>query len=173
MTIAMRRIAGAFIAVLLAVGALTMFTTGSASAYSAGCQTEDAAVVAAKAQYNRDYKPAKRALVQLTRAKKAAHRHHTAAAKKRVKKAQRKFNRALRTVKRDVNRYNVAYGTAFACHNQASGSAYVDLRAAFKGPDYSYDETHYLSDDGDHPNAAGHQQIATAAVDVLASALWP
>ena len=126
MTIAMRRIAGAFIAVLLAVGALTMFTTGSASAYSAGCQTEDAAVVAAKAQYNRDYKPAKRALVQLTRAKKAAHRHHTAAAKKRVKKAQRKFNRALRTVKRDVNRYNVAYGTAFACHNQASGSAYVD-----------------------------------------------
>ena len=23
-----------------------------------------------------------------------------------------------------------------------SGSAYVDLRAAFKGPDYAYDETH-------------------------------
>src|SRR5262249_53034002 len=39
-----------------------------------------------------------------------------------------------------------------------SGSAYVDLRAAFKGPDYSYDETHYLSNDGDHPNAAGHQR---------------
>ena len=55
----------------------------------------------------------------------------------------------------------------------ASGSAYVDLRAAFKGPDYSYDETHYLSDDGDHPNAAGHQQIATAAVGVIESALQP
>jgi lysophospholipase L1-like esterase len=52
----------------------------------------------------------------------------------------------------------------------ASGCAYVDLRAAFKGPDYAY-ETHYLSDDGDHPNAAGHQQIATAAAGVLESAL--
>jgi acyl-CoA thioesterase-1 len=30
-----------------------------------------------------------------------------------------------------------------------SGSAYVDLRAAFKGPDYEFDETHYLSNDGD------------------------
>ena len=50
-----------------------------------------------------------------------------------------------------------------------SGSAYIDLRAAFKGPDYSYDETHYLSDDGDHPNAAGHQQIATATVGVIRS----
>jgi lysophospholipase L1-like esterase len=43
-----------------------------------------------------------------------------------------------------------------------AGSAYVDLRAAFKGPDYSYDKTHYLASDGDHPNAAGHQQIAAA-----------
>jgi acyl-CoA thioesterase I len=43
-----------------------------------------------------------------------------------------------------------------------TGSAYVDLRAAFKGPDYSYDKTHYLASDGDHPNAAGHQQIAAA-----------
>jgi acyl-CoA thioesterase I len=40
-----------------------------------------------------------------------------------------------------------------------TGSAYVDLRAAFKGPSYSYDETRYLSNDGDHPNAAGHQKI--------------
>jgi lysophospholipase L1-like esterase len=53
----------------------------------------------------------------------------------------------------------------------AGGSAYVDLRAAFKGPTYSYDETHYLSDDGDHPNAAGHQQIATATEAVIKSAL--
>jgi lysophospholipase L1-like esterase len=48
-----------------------------------------------------------------------------------------------------------------------SGSAYVDLRAAFKGPDYSYDETHYLSNDGDHPNAAGHEQIAAATEAVI------
>ena len=50
-------------------------------------------------------------------------------------------------------------------------SAYVDLRAAFKGPDYAYDETHYLAPDGDHPNAAGHQQIAAATVSVIKTEL--
>lgn len=48
-----------------------------------------------------------------------------------------------------------------------TGSAYVDLRAAFKGPNYSYDETHYLASDGDHPNAAGHRQISAATVGVI------
>jgi lysophospholipase L1-like esterase len=52
-----------------------------------------------------------------------------------------------------------------------TGSAYVDLRAAFKGPDYAYDETHYLSSDGDHPNAAGHQKIASAAEAVIEKTL--
>jgi lysophospholipase L1-like esterase len=52
-----------------------------------------------------------------------------------------------------------------------SGSAYVDLRAAFKGPNYAYDETHYLSSDGDHPNAAGHRQIAAATQAVIEKAL--
>jgi lysophospholipase L1-like esterase len=52
-----------------------------------------------------------------------------------------------------------------------TGSAYVDLRAAFKGPDYAYDETRYLSNDGDHPNAAGHQQIAAAAEAVIEKSL--
>lgn len=52
-----------------------------------------------------------------------------------------------------------------------SRSAYVDLRAAFKGPDYQFDETHYLSNDGDHPNAAGHEQIAGAVVDVVTRTL--
>jgi lysophospholipase L1-like esterase len=52
-----------------------------------------------------------------------------------------------------------------------SRSPYVDLRAAFKGPDYAYDETHYLAPDGDHPNAAGHKQIATAAATVIEKAL--
>ena len=52
-----------------------------------------------------------------------------------------------------------------------TGSAYVDLRAAFKGPDYSYDETHYLAPDGDHPNAAGHAQIAAAAEAVIEKTL--
>ena len=48
-------------------------------------------------------------------------------------------------------------------------STYVDLRAAFKGPNYAYDETHYLSNDGDHPNAAGHKQIALAAEAAIKS----
>jgi lysophospholipase L1-like esterase len=52
-----------------------------------------------------------------------------------------------------------------------SGSAYVDLRAAFKGPNYTYDETQYLSDDGDHPNAAGHQKIASATETIIQNAL--
>jgi lysophospholipase L1-like esterase len=52
-----------------------------------------------------------------------------------------------------------------------TGSLYVDLRAAFKGPDYSYDETHFLSSDGDHPNAAGHVQIAKAVETVVRPAL--
>jgi lysophospholipase L1-like esterase len=55
----------------------------------------------------------------------------------------------------------------------ATGSAYVDLRAAFKGPDYSYDETHYLAPDGDHPNASGHEQIARALVDVVGATVHP
>jgi acyl-CoA thioesterase-1 len=48
-----------------------------------------------------------------------------------------------------------------------TGSAYVDLRAALKGPDYTDDETRFLASDGDHPNAVGHQQIAAAVVDVV------
>jgi acyl-CoA thioesterase-1 len=53
----------------------------------------------------------------------------------------------------------------------ASGSVYVDLRAAFKGPSYIYDETHYLSNDGDHPNKAGHKKIAAATQAVIEKAL--
>jgi lysophospholipase L1-like esterase len=53
-----------------------------------------------------------------------------------------------------------------------TGSAYVDLRAAFKGPSYAYDETQYLSNDGDHPNAAGHRKIAEA-VDAVVEAEGP
>jgi lysophospholipase L1-like esterase len=52
---------------------------------------------------------------------------------------------------------------------QASGSRYVDLLTAFRGPDRAWDESHLLAPDGDHPNAAGHRRIADATEDVLTS----
>jgi acyl-CoA thioesterase I len=59
--------------------------------------------------------------------------------------------------------------TVIAATASGTSSSYVDLRSAFKGPDYSYDETHYLASDGDHPNADGHEQIASATVAVIRS----
>jgi lysophospholipase L1-like esterase len=50
---------------------------------------------------------------------------------------------------------------------RATGSAYVDLRTAFRGPDGNWDETHLLASDGDHPNAEGHQRIAQAIADTV------
>jgi acyl-CoA thioesterase I len=69
---------------------------------------------------------------------------------------------AAATVTDDIN-------TAIRDVAAQTGSEYVDLRAAFKGPDYAYDETKYLAPDGDHPNAAGHRQIAAALVTVVDS----
>jgi lysophospholipase L1-like esterase len=52
-----------------------------------------------------------------------------------------------------------------------TGSAYVDLRAAFKGDDYTGDETDYLADDGDHPNSDGHRLAADALTTVITRTL--
>jgi acyl-CoA thioesterase I len=52
-----------------------------------------------------------------------------------------------------------------------TGAAYVDLRAAFKGPSYDDDETQHLAGDGDHPNAAGHVKIASALDQVIEARL--
>ena len=49
----------------------------------------------------------------------------------------------------------------------STGSRYVDLRTAFRGPDGAWDETHLLAPDGDHPNAEGHQRIAQAVAVVV------
>jgi lysophospholipase L1-like esterase len=54
---------------------------------------------------------------------------------------------------------------------KSMGCAYIDLRAAFKGPNYAYDETHFLSSDGDHPNAAGHERIAVTTAEAIEKAL--
>jgi acyl-CoA thioesterase I len=48
-------------------------------------------------------------------------------------------------------------------------SRYVDLRTAFKGQDHDQDETDLLAADGDHPNAAGQQRIATVVEQALLS----
>ncbi len=53
----------------------------------------------------------------------------------------------------------------------ATGSTYVDVRAAFKGPGYTNDETRYLAPDGDHPNARGHATIAQAVVTAVRATL--
>ena len=52
-----------------------------------------------------------------------------------------------------------------------SGSAYVSERRAFKGPSFGYIESHYLTSDGEHPNATGHQAIATATEAVIENTL--
>jgi len=54
---------------------------------------------------------------------------------------------------------------------QETGSAYVSERHAFKGPSFGYSESHYLSSDGEHPNAAGHQAIASATEAVIQTVL--
>jgi lysophospholipase L1-like esterase len=52
-----------------------------------------------------------------------------------------------------------------------SSSAYVSERRAFKGPSFGYIESHYLASDGEHPNATGHQAIATATESVIENTL--
>jgi lysophospholipase L1-like esterase len=52
-----------------------------------------------------------------------------------------------------------------------TGSAYVSERRAFKGPSFGYIASHYLATDGEHPNAKGHQAIATAAETVIENTL--
>jgi lysophospholipase L1-like esterase len=44
----------------------------------------------------------------------------------------------------------------------ATGSTYVDLHQAFRGPRGARDETRFLASDGEHPDARGHQRIARA-----------
>ena len=52
----------------------------------------------------------------------------------------------------------------------AHGAVYVDLFTPFRGADGSKDCTALLTDDGDHPDAAGHALIART---LLAALLTP
>jgi lysophospholipase L1-like esterase len=52
----------------------------------------------------------------------------------------------------------------------AVGATYVDLYQPFRGASGSDDPTALLADDGDHPDARGHQVIADA---LLAAGLRP
>ena len=52
-----------------------------------------------------------------------------------------------------------------------TGSAYVSERRAFKGRTYGYIESYYLASDGEHPNAKGHQAIATLTETVIENTL--
>jgi lysophospholipase L1-like esterase len=52
-----------------------------------------------------------------------------------------------------------------------SGSAYVSERRAFKGRTYGYIQSYYLASDGEHPNAKGHQAIATLTETVIENTL--
>ena len=61
----------------------------------------------------------------------------------------------------------LAFGTATRTIALDTGSVYVDLRTAFRGPDDDRDETKLLAGDGDHPNAEGHERIADAIVRTL------
>ena len=72
------------------------------------------------------------------------------------------YVKAAETVTAHVN-------SAIQAVAHSTGSIYVDLRTAFRGPDDSWDETHLLAPDGDHPNAQGHQRIAEAIAHTVAT----
>ena len=63
-----------------------------------------------------------------------------------------------------------AFSDAIQSVARSTGSIYVDLRTAFRGPGQDRDDTNLLTSDGDHPNAEGHERIANAIVQAAAAA---
>jgi acyl-CoA thioesterase-1 len=63
-----------------------------------------------------------------------------------------------------------AFGEAIQSVALNTGSLYVDLRTAFRGPFQDRDDTDLLTSDGDHPDSEGHQRIANAVVQAIATA---
>jgi acyl-CoA thioesterase-1 len=63
-----------------------------------------------------------------------------------------------------------AFSDAIQSVARSTGSIYVDLRTAFRGPGQDRDDTNLLTSDGDHPDAEGHERIANAIVQATADA---
>jgi acyl-CoA thioesterase I len=78
--------------------------------------------------------------------------------------ARREYSPVAQQAAQDAT---VAVNDALAAAVAATHVTYVSTLVAFKGPDGSKDPTDLLAPDGDHPDAAGHQVIAQALVDVL------
>ncbi len=69
----------------------------------------------------------------------------------------------------NADRLTASVNDTIASVAQATGSVYVNLRTAFRGPNDTWDETHLLAPDGDHPNAEGQVRIAQAVTQALAA----
>jgi lysophospholipase L1-like esterase len=66
------------------------------------------------------------------------------------------------------NALTLAVNHILASAATANGAQYVDIYAPFKG-NGSQDDTALLADDGDHPDAAGHQVIASSLLAALST----
>jgi lysophospholipase L1-like esterase len=73
--------------------------------------------------------------------------------------ADRSFSSAGRAASDELTR---AVNAVITSAVDRAGDTYVDLYAPFKGAAGKANPAHLLADDGDHPNAAGHDVIAQA-----------
>lgn len=73
--------------------------------------------------------------------------------------ADRDFSSAGQAVSDELTR---AVNAVIARAVERTGARYVDIYEPFKGADGKANPAHLLADDGDHPNAAGHDVIARA-----------
>jgi lysophospholipase L1-like esterase len=71
------------------------------------------------------------------------------------------------------DRLTRAVNRAIQAQAEFESVTFVDLVAPFKGPRGREDPTAMLADDGDHPNAVGHQRIADALLAVGMAPLPP
>jgi lysophospholipase L1-like esterase len=78
--------------------------------------------------------------------------------------ARREYSPAALQAAQDAT---TAVNSALAAAVAATHVTYVSTLVAFKGPDGSQDPTDLLAPDGNHPDAAGHQVIAQALIQVL------